>query len=156
MSNYGLEKFFSSEKINFKRSNVGDRYVKEMMKKYNYNLGGEQSGHIILGKFATTGDGLLVALETLFALRKGKLASELFKVYKPVPQKLINIKVKNKKIVNSAKCKKAIKTASEMIKNKGRLIVRPSGTEPKVRIMCESFNLSLMNRCIDIIKKTIH
>ena len=156
MSNYGLEKFFLSEKINFKRSNVGDRYVKEMMKKYNYNLGGEQSGHIILGKFATTGDGLLVALETLFALRKGKLASELFKVYKPVPQKLINIKVKDKKIVNSAKCKKAIKTASEMIKNKGRLIVRPSGTEPKVRIMCESFNLSLMNRCIDIIKKTIH
>ena len=156
MSNYGLEKFFLSENINFKRSNVGDRYVKEMMKKYNYNLGGEQSGHIILGKFATTGDGLLVALETLFALRKGKLASELFKVYKPVPQKLLNIKVKDKKIVNSAKCKKAIKTASEMIKNKGRLIVRPSGTEPKVRIMCESFNLSLMNRCIDIIKKTIH
>jgi len=156
MSNYGLEKFFLSEKINFKRSNVGDRYVKEMMRKYNYNLGGEQSGHIILGKFATTGDGLLVALETLFALRKGKLASELFKVYKPVPQKLLNIKVKDKKIVNSAKCKKAIKTASEMIKNKGRLIVRPSGTEPKVRIMCESFNLSLMNRCIDIIKKTIY
>ena len=79
MSNYGLEKFFLNEKINFKRSKVGDRYVKEMMKKSNYNLGGEQSGHIILGKFATTGDGLLVALETLFALRKGKLASELFK-----------------------------------------------------------------------------
>ena len=59
MSNYGLEKFFLSEQINFKRSNVGDRYVKEMMKKYSYNLGGEQSGHIILGKFATTGDGLL-------------------------------------------------------------------------------------------------
>ena len=68
MSNYGLEKFFLNEKIKFKRSKVGDRYVKEMMKKNNYNLGGEQSGHIILGKFATTGDGLLVALETLFAL----------------------------------------------------------------------------------------
>ena len=156
MSNYGLEKFFLSEKINFKRSNVGDRYVKEMMKKYNYNLGGEQSGHIILGKFATTGDGLLVALETLFALRKGKLASEIFKVYKSVPQKLLNIKVKDKKIINSPKCKKAIKIANELIKNKGRLLVRPSGTEPKVRIMCESFNLSLMNKCIDIIKKTIH
>ena len=74
MSNYGLEKFFLNENINFKRSKVGDRYVKEMMKKYNYNLGGEQSGHIILGKFATTGDGLLVALETLFALRKRKLS----------------------------------------------------------------------------------
>ena len=156
MSNYGLENFFSQEKINFKRSNVGDRYVKEMMRKYNYNLGGEQSGHIILGKFATTGDGLLVALESLFALRKGKLASETFKVYKPVPQKLLNIQVKDKNIINSVKCKKAIRKANDLIKNKGRLLVRPSGTEPKVRIMCETFNLSLMNKCIALIKKTIH
>ena len=156
MSNYGLEKFFLKEKINFKRSNVGDRYVKEMMKKYNYNLGGEQSGHIILGKFATTGDGLLVALETLFALRKGNLASELFNVYKSVPQKLLNIKVINKKIIYSNKCKKAIKKANALIKNNGRLLVRPSGTEPKVRIMCESFNVSLMDKCINIVKKTIH
>ena len=156
MTNYGLEKFFLSEKINFKRSKVGDRYVKEMMKKYNYNLGGEQSGHIILGKFATTGDGLLVALEVLFALRKGKLASETFKVYKPVPQKLLNIKVKDKKILNTVKCKQAVKEANKLIKSKGRLLVRPSGTEPKVRIMCESFNVSLMNKCIAIVKKTIH
>ncbi len=156
MSNYGLEKFFLSEKISFKRSDVGDRYVKEMMKKYNFNLGGEQSGHIILGKFATTGDGLLVALEALFALRKGKLASEIFKVYRSVPQKLINIKVKNKKILNSFKCKKAIGSAKSLIKNRGRLLVRPSGTEPKIRIMCESFNRNLMNKCIDMIKKTIH
>ena len=156
MSNYGLESFFLSEKINFKRSKVGDRYVKEMMKKYNYNLGGEQSGHIILGKFATTGDGLLVALETLFALRKGKLASEAFKVYKSVPQKLLNIKVKDKKIIFSAKCKQAIKKANQLIKRKGRLLVRSSGTEPKIRIMCESFDVSLMNRCLAIIKKTIN
>ena len=155
MSNYGLEKFFLNEKINFKRSKVGDRYVKEMMKKNNFNLGGEQSGHIILGKFATTGDGLLVALETLFALRKGKLASKMFKVYKPVPQKLLNIEVKDKKIIESPKCKKAIKLANKLIKNKGRLLIRPSGTEPKIRIMCESFNHSLMNRCINIVKKTI-
>ena len=100
------------------------------MKKYNYNLGGEQSGHIILGKFTTTGDGLLVALETI-CFRKGKLASETFKVYKSVPQKLLNIKVKDKKIINSKKCKKAIKAANELIKGKGRLLVRPSGTEPK-------------------------
>jgi phosphoglucosamine mutase len=72
MSNYGLEKFFEENKIKFFRANVGDRYVKEKMKKNNFNLGGEQSGHIILGKFATTGDGLLVALEVLFAIRKGK------------------------------------------------------------------------------------
>ena len=156
MSNYGLEKFFSNEKINFKRSKVGDRYVKEMMKRYNYNLGGEQSGHIILGKFATTGDGLLVALETLFALRKGNLASETFNVYKSVPQKLLNIKVKDKKIIDSIKCKKAIKIANKLIKNYGRLLVRPSGTEPKVRIMCESFDISLVDKCIAIVKKSIH
>ena len=126
------------------------------MRKYNYNLGGEQSGHIILGKFATTGDGLLVALETLFALRKGKVASKIFKVYKSVPQKLLNIKVKNKNIIKSSKCKRAIKLANNLIKNKGRLLVRPSGTEPKIRVMCESFNISLMNKCINVIKKTIH
>ena len=126
------------------------------MRKHNYNLGGEQSGHIILGKFATTGDGLLVALETLFALRKGKLASETFGVYKSVPQKLLNIKVRDKKIVNSPKCKKAIKAANELIKNKGRLLVRPSGTEPKVRIMCESLNVSLIKKCLAMVKKTIH
>ena len=127
-----------------------------MMKKYNYNLGGEQSGHIILGKFATTGDGLLVALEALFALRKGKLASEVFKVYKSVPQKLLNISVRDKKIVNSSRCKKAIKIANKLIKSKGRLLVRSSGTESKIRIMCESFNQSLMNKCINIVKKTIY
>jgi phosphoglucosamine mutase len=156
MSNYGLEKFFLNEKIKFKRSKVGDRYVKEMMKRNNFNLGGEQSGHIILGKFATTGDGLLVALETLFALRKGKLASKIFKVYRAVPQKLLNISVKEKKIIHSIKCKKAIKLANQLIKCNGRLLVRPSGTESKIRIMCESFNHSLMNKCINIIKKSIN
>ncbi|MDC0512101.1 phosphoglucosamine mutase [bacterium] len=155
MSNYGLEIFFSNEKIKFVRAKVGDRYVKEAMKKNNFNLGGEQSGHIILGNFATTGDGLLVALEALFALRKGQSANEIFKVYKSVPQKLLNIKVKNKKIINSLKCKKAIKLANNLIQNKGRLLVRPSGTEPKIRIMCESFNNSLIKKCINIIKKTI-
>ena len=156
MSNYGLQKFFIDEKIKFIRSNVGDRYVKELMKKNNFNLGGEQSGHIILGKFATTGDGLLVALEVLFALRKEKTASKMFKVYNSVPQKLINVKVKNKKIINSSKCKKAIRLAKDLIKNKGRLLVRASGTEPKIRIMCESLNPSLIDKCIKIVKKTIH
>ena len=156
MSNYGLEKFFLREKINFKRSKVGDRYVKELMKKNNYNLGGEQSGHIILGKFATTGDGLLVALECLFALRKRKVASELFKVYQSVPQRLVNIKVKNKEIVNTPKCKKAIKFANHIIKDQGRMLVRPSGTEPKIRIMCESFNSNLLKRCIQIVRRSIN
>ena len=97
-----------------------------------------------------------MALETLFALRKGKSASKIFKVYDSVPQKLLNIKVKSKKIINSMKCKKAIKLANKLIRGEGRLLVRPSGTEPKVRIMCESFNQSLINKCINLIKKTIH
>ena len=155
MSNYGLEKFLNKEKIKFIRSNVGDRYVKEMMKKNNFNLGGEQSGHIILGKFATTGDGLLVALEILFSLRKGKKASELFNVYKSVPQILENVTVKNKNIINSKKCKQAIIKAIKMIKNNGRLLVRKSGTEPKIRIMGESNNKLLLSKCIQIIKKSI-
>ena len=86
MSNYGLEKFFKEKKIKFFRSNVGDRYVKELMQNKKFNLGGEQSGHIILGNFATTGDGLLVALEILFSLRKGKKASKLFSIFRPTPQ----------------------------------------------------------------------
>ncbi len=105
MSNYGLENFLKNENIRFSRSKVGDRYVKEKMKKLNFNLGGEQSGHIILGKFATTGDGLLVALEVLFSLRKGKKASKLLNVFKPLPQILDNVDVKNKNIISKKNAK---------------------------------------------------
>ena len=110
------------------------------MKKLNFNLGGEQSGHIILGKFATTGDGLMVALEVLFSLReKKKKASKLLNVFKPLPQILENIIVKDKNIINKSKCKNAIKKAKKLMGNKGRLLVRKSGTEPKIRIMAESY-----------------
>ena len=155
MSNYGLEKFFKKINIKFLRSNVGDRYVKELMQKNKFNLGGEQSGHIILGKFATTGDGLLVALEILFSMRKGKKASELFKYFKPTPQLLENVEVKDKSIIDSVKCKKAIKNANNLIKYNGRMLVRKSGTESKIRIMCESENKTLLKKCINIVKKTI-
>ena len=155
MSNYGLEKFLKSENIKFTRANVGDRYVKEKMRDYKYNLGGEQSGHIILGKFATTGDGLLVALEVLFSLRKGKKASELFDVFKSIPQILENIAVKDKNIIFNSKTKLAIKKAEKLIKNQGRLLVRKSGTEPKVRIMGESINKNLLQKCIQIIKHSL-
>ena len=153
MSNYGLEKFFKLKKIKFARANVGDRYVKEKMKKLKYNLGGEQSGHIILGKFATTGDGILVALEVLFSLRKGKKASQIFNVFKPIPQLLENINIKDKNIINNKKIKEAIKFAEKLINNQGRLLVRKSGTEPKIRIMGESTNKLLLSKCIKIIKK---
>ena len=155
MSNYGIEKFFKFNNIKFLRANVGDRYVKEKMKKNNFNLGGEQSGHIILGKFATTGDGLLVALEVLFSLRKGKKASKLLKVFKPLPQILENILVKNKNIINKRKCKNAIKMAIKIMGQKGRILVRKSGTEPKIRIMAESYDKDLILKCINKIKNSI-
>ena len=155
MSNYGLEKFLKKEKIRFYRSKVGDRYVKEKMKGLNFNLGGEQSGHIILGKFATTGDGLMVALEVLFSLRKGKKASELFNIFKPLPQVLENIIVKDKKIIDQVASKNAIKKASKIMNGHGRLLIRKSGTEPKIRIMAESYDKELIFKCIKIIKKAI-
>ena len=155
MSNYGLEKFLNEQKIKFSRSKVGDRYVKEKMKKLNYNLGGEQSGHIILGKFATTGDGLLVALEVLFSLRKGKKASQLLKVFKPLPQVLENVVVTDKNIINNLKCKDAIKKANRLMGKNGRILVRKSGTEPKIRIMAESYDKNLILKCIKIIKRSI-
>jgi len=155
MSNYGLEKFFKKNKIKFLRANVGDRYVKEKMQKNHFNLGGEQSGHIILGKFATTGDGLLVALEILFSLRKGKKASKFLNMFEKIPQILENVVVKNKNIINSLSCKKAINKAKKLIKGQGRMLVRKSGTEPKIRIMGESNNMKLLEKCIKIVKKTI-
>ena len=155
MSNYGLEKFFKLKKINFVRASVGDRYVKEKMQKNNFNLGGEQSGHIILGKFATTGDGLLVALEALFAIRKGRKASEFFNKFQKVPQILKNIEVKDKKIINKLEIKKTIKFAEKLMKKNGRILVRKSGTESKIRVMGESLNKKLLNQCVDIISKKI-
>ena len=155
MSNYGLEKFFKLQKIKFIRANVGDRYVKEKMQKNNFNLGGEQSGHIILGKFATTGDGLLVALEVLFSLRKGKKASDFFNTFKKTPQILKNINVKDKNIINNIEVKSSIKTAEKLMKGQGRIIVRASGTESKIRVMGENANIKLLKKCLNIILKRI-
>ena len=155
MSNYGLEKFFLKNKIKFIRANVGDKYVKELMQKYKFNLGGEQSGHIILGKYATTGDGLLVALEAVKAL-DNRLASDFFNVFKKTPQSLINIKCKNKNILADQKVKKAISISKNKIKGHGRILVRKSGTEPLIRVMGESENVKLLNECIKIIINKIN
>ena len=136
-------------------SDLGDRYVKEKMKKNNFNLGGEQSGHIILGKFATTGDGLLVALEVLFSLRKGNKASNFFKTFKKTPQVLENIEVKNKGIIKNIDIKNCIKIAEKMMNGQGRILVRSSGTESKIRVMGESENIKLLQKCLKIILKKI-
>ncbi len=155
MSNYGLEKFFEANKIKFIRANVGDRYVKEQMQKNNFNLGGEQSGHIILGKFATTGDGLLVALEVLFAIRKGKKASSFFNKFKKTPQILENIVVKDRSIIKNPDVKKSIKKAEKLMNGHGRILVRASGTESKIRVMGESENKKLLEKCLNIILNKI-
>ena len=126
------------------------------MQNKKFNLGGEQSGHIILGKFATTGDGLLVALEVIQALNKKVKASEFFNVFDKLPQILVNIKIKEDTILNKRIVKRAIKTANNLIKGKGRILVRRSGTEAKIRIMGESRNKVLLNQCIKIITKTLH
>jgi phosphoglucosamine mutase len=144
MSNYGLEKFFKQKNIKFIRANVGDKYVKELMQKYKFNLGGEQSGHIILGKYATTGDGLLVALETVKALNGKMKASTFFNVFKKTPQILENVKCKKENILNDTKIKKLIRLSKEKIKGQGRILVRKSGTEPLIRVMGESDNINLL------------
>tara|TARA_B100000963_G_C22604901_1_gene662001 strand:- start:73 stop:1398 length:1326 start_codon:yes stop_codon:yes gene_type:complete len=156
MSNYGIEKFFKREKIKFLRANVGDRYVKEIMQKKKFNLGGEQSGHIILGKFATTGDGLLVALEVIQALNKKIKASNFFNVFEKIPQILENVKIRDANILKKSSVKNSIKLANKLIKGHGRILVRKSGTEPKIRIMGECKNRTLLKKCIKTIVKTIN
>jgi phosphoglucosamine mutase len=99
---------------------------------------------------------LLVALEILFSMRKGSKASKLFNLFKLTPQILHNVKVKDKSIINSKKCRIAIKKSKKMIKNHGRMLVRKSGTEPKIRIMGESNNIALLKNCINIVKKSIN
>ena len=155
MSNYGLERFLKTKKIKFIRANVGDRYVKELMQQKKFNLGGEQSGHIILGKLATTGDGLLVALEVMKALNKNKKASDFFNVFEKIPQILKNIKIKDQNVLNKLSVKKTIKVANALIKGQGRILVRKSGTEPKIRVMGESENKKLLSNCINIILRKI-
>jgi phosphoglucosamine mutase len=155
MTNFGLENYFKNNNIKFYRANVGDRYVKGKMNSLKYNLGGEQSGHIILGNFATTGDGLLVSLEVLNALKNNGKASKLFSVFKKVPQVLENIKVKDKTIVDNKTIKQKIEKINKGLKREGRLLVRKSGTENIVRIMVESSNQKLIKDTLLEVKKVI-
>jgi phosphoglucosamine mutase len=155
MTNLGLENYFKNNNIKFQRVDVGDRYVKEKMNSLKYNLGGEQSGHIILGNLATTGDGLLVALEVLNSLKNNGKASKVFSVFKKVPQVLENIKVKNKNIVENKSLKAKLNLINKSLKQEGRLLVRKSGTENLVRIMVESLDKKLIKDTVTEVKKLI-
>ena len=138
MSNLGLERFLKGRGIELLRSKVGDRYVLEMMKERGCNVGGEQSGHMILLDHATTGDGTIAALQVLAALvRSGKRASELLHLFDPVPQLLKNVRFSGGKPLDDARVKAVIADAEASLAGRCRLVIRPSGTEPVIRVMAE-------------------
>ena len=138
MSNLGLERYLATLGLTLERTAVGDRYVLEQMRKQGYNLGGETSGHIILSDYATTGDGLVAALQVLAVVRKlEKPLSEICHRFEPLPQILRNVRYKKGKPLDDAKVRLAIKSAEQRLHGQGRLVIRPSGTEPLIRVMAE-------------------
>lgn len=157
MSNLGFHKGLEALGINSVQTAVGDRYVVEEMKKNNYNLGGEQSGHIIFLDYNTTGDGLLTGLQLVNIMKKTKKPlSELASEMKKYPQKLVNVRVTDKhKVLENEKVKKAIREAEEEMKGNGRILVRPSGTEPLVRVMAEAPTEEECNRYVEKIANTV-
>ncbi|GJL85039.1 MAG: phosphoglucosamine mutase [Micavibrio sp.] len=142
MSNLGLERLLKEKNIKMERAAVGDRYVVELMRKGGYNLGGEQSGHIILSDHSTTGDGLLAALHVLAILKsQGKPASQALNLFKPLPQILRSVRFENgAKPLDNAQVQEAIKRAEKTLVDDGRVLVRASGTEPVIRVMAEGDN----------------
>lgn len=150
MSNLGMERYLAAQNITLLRTAVGDRYVVERMRDGGFNLGGEQSGHIILSDFGTTGDGLMAALQVLSILKdRGGKASDLLRVFTAVPQKLKNIKFESgRKPLDQPEVQEAIKLAETKIAGTGRLLVRASGTEPLIRIMVEADDPNLIDKII--------
>jgi phosphoglucosamine mutase len=138
MSNLGMERFLTGKGLKLERTKVGDRYVMERMREGGFNLGGEQSGHVIMLDHATTGDGLMAALQVLAVLvQSGQPMSTLGKQFETVPQVLKNVKYTGASPLDSDQVKQAIREGEEMLKGSGRVLVRPSGTEPLIRVMAE-------------------
>jgi phosphoglucosamine mutase len=150
MSNLGLERFLESKGIALHRANVGDRHVLELMRDRGCNVGGEQSGHIILSDHATTGDGLVAALQVLAALvGSGKPASELLHLFDPLPQMLKNVRFKGGAPLEAQSVKDAIAAGEAKLAGQGRLLIRKSGTEPLIRVMAEGEEKALVGRVVD-------
>jgi phosphoglucosamine mutase len=150
MSNLGLERFLADFGLGLVRTKVGDRYVLEAMREGGYNVGGEQSGHMILLDHATTGDGCIAALQVLAALvRSGKRASELLHLFDPVPQLLKNVVFDGGDPLAAAQVKAAIAEGEASLGKHGRLVIRKSGTEPKIRVMAEGDDAALVERVVD-------
>jgi phosphoglucosamine mutase len=161
MSNLGLERFLQGQGLNLIRAKVGDRYVLEAMKAGGFNLGGEQSGHMILLDHATTGDGTIAALQVLGALvQSGKRASELLHLFDPVPQLLKNVRFSGGQFakggpLDNAQVKQVIADAQALLSGKGRLVIRPSGTEPVIRVMAEGDDAAEVEQVVDAICEAV-
>jgi phosphoglucosamine mutase len=149
MSNLGLERFLAERELKLERTPVGDRSIMARMREGKFNLGGEQSGHIILSDYSTTGDGLIAALQVLAEMvRQGKRMSALARQFQPVPQKLENVRFNGGKPLESAAVKSAIAAAEARLNGSGRVLVRASGTEPLIRIMAEGDDEKLVGQLV--------
>ena len=156
MSNLGLERYLQSMGLTLERTKVGDRYVLERMRAGGFNLGGEQSGHMILTDHATTGDGTMAALSVLASLvRTGKPASELLHVFDPVPQLLKNVRYSGSTPLENAVVKQTISDAENELAGKGRLVIRASGTEPVIRVMAEGDDAAQVQAVVDRICEAV-
>ena len=156
MSNMGLERHLNSLDIKLLRTNVGDRYVVEEMQRSGYNLGGEQSGHIVMTDYATTGDGLMAALQFLNALVESKCSSsELVKVFEPMPQLLKNVRLNDTFSLDNLKVQDSIKAGEDAFGSIGRLLIRKSGTEPLLRVMGECEDPKLLKSVVENIVETV-
>jgi phosphoglucosamine mutase len=150
MSNLGLERHLAAQGLSMVRTAVGDRYVLEKMRASGYNVGGEQSGHIILSDYATTGDGLVAALQVLAELvRAGGAASEVLHRFDPLPQILKNVRFKGGRPLDEPRVKDAIAAAEAELNGKGRLVIRASGTEPVIRVMAEGDERGQVEAVVD-------
>jgi phosphoglucosamine mutase len=152
MSNLGLERFFAGHGLKLERSQVGDRYVLEAMRAKGYNVGGEQSGHIILSDYATTGDGLVAGLQVLAELAASdKPAGELLRLFEPLPQLLKSVRFKGGAPLDADRVKAAIADGEGRLGDKGRLVIRKSGTEPVIRVMAEGEDEALVGEIVESI-----
>jgi phosphoglucosamine mutase len=150
MSNLGLERYLGGLGLNLARTKVGDRYVVEHMREHGYNVGGEQSGHIILNDYSTTGDGLVAALQVLAVVcRQNRPVSDVCRRFEPVPQILKNVRFSNRSPLENDSVKTTIEDALKRLGNQGRLVIRPSGTEPLIRVMAEGDDHVLVERVVD-------
>jgi phosphoglucosamine mutase len=150
MSNLGLERFLQGEGISLERTQVGDRYVVERMRETGMNVGGEQSGHMILSDFATTGDGLVAALQVLATVvTEGRPASEVCRRFTPLPQRLRNVQLSGGQPLADPHVQQAVRDVEAQLNGHGRLLLRPSGTEPLIRVMAEGEDEGLVIRVVD-------